>query len=99
LALSHAAKAERKKMNTAFIGLDYIFDIVHPDGTLAKAGGYALGDAHIGRVNQAHEYPCRSNDLLRQDHADKEEIDEPDSAQLDHTARDAKQAVRARVET
>jgi nicotinamidase-related amidase len=40
-------------MNTAFIGLDYIFDIVHPEGTLAKGGGYALSDAQIGRVNEA----------------------------------------------
>jgi nicotinamidase-related amidase len=40
-------------MNTAFIGLDYIFDIVHPEGVLAKHGGYALDDAQIERVNEA----------------------------------------------
>jgi nicotinamidase-related amidase len=40
-------------MNTAFIGLDYIFDIVHPEGVLAQHGGYALDDSQIERVNEA----------------------------------------------
>ncbi len=40
-------------MNTAFIGLDYIFDIVHKDGKLARGAGHALDSAMIERVNQA----------------------------------------------
>jgi biuret amidohydrolase len=40
-------------MNTAFIGLDYIVDITHPDGKLAKGTGLVLDDARIGRVNEA----------------------------------------------
>ena len=39
-------------MNTAFIGLDYIFDIVHPDGLLAKSDGHALDDELIGKINR-----------------------------------------------
>jgi biuret amidohydrolase len=40
-------------VNTAFIGLDYIFDISHPEGKLAKGTAHALDDAMIGRVNEA----------------------------------------------
>ena len=40
-------------MKTAFVGLDYIFDIVHPDGKLAAGGGHALDDALIERINRA----------------------------------------------
>jgi biuret amidohydrolase len=40
-------------MNTAFLGLDYIFDIVHPDGKIAKSAGHPLGDEMIERINQA----------------------------------------------
>ena len=42
-------------MKTAFVGLDYIFDIVHPDGKLARGGGHALDDALIERINRALE--------------------------------------------
>jgi len=40
-------------MNTAFIGLDYIYDIVHAEGKLAKGSGQALDAAKLARVNQA----------------------------------------------
>ncbi len=40
-------------MNTAFIGLDYIVDITHPDGKLARGTGMVLDDFAIGRVNKA----------------------------------------------
>lgn len=39
-------------MNTAFIGLDYIFDIVHPDGKLARGAGHALEEDLVGRINR-----------------------------------------------
>jgi nicotinamidase-related amidase len=40
-------------MNTAFIGLDYIFDIVHSDGKLTGSAGHALDDVFVERINQA----------------------------------------------
>jgi len=40
-------------MSTAFIGLDYIFDIVHPDGALARGAGHSLDEGMIERINQA----------------------------------------------
>lgn len=40
-------------MNTAFIGLDYIFDIIHEEGKLARGSAHVLDEAQIGRVNQA----------------------------------------------
>jgi nicotinamidase-related amidase len=40
-------------MNTAFIGLDYIVDIAHAEGKLAKGTGLVLDDARIQRVNEA----------------------------------------------
>ena len=40
-------------MNTAFVGLDYIFDIVHPDGKLTKGAGHALEKDLIARINRA----------------------------------------------
>jgi nicotinamidase-related amidase len=40
-------------MKTAFIGLDYIFDIVHPDGKLAKSDGHPLDDELIAKINRA----------------------------------------------
>jgi biuret amidohydrolase len=40
-------------VNTAFIGLDYIFDITHPDGKLAKGTAHILDTGMIGRVNEA----------------------------------------------
>jgi biuret amidohydrolase len=40
-------------MKTAFIGLDYIFDIVHPDGLLAKGDGHPLDEKLIARINRA----------------------------------------------
>ena len=40
-------------MNTAFIGLDYIIDISHPNGKLAKGTGMVLDDAKLARINEA----------------------------------------------
>ena len=40
-------------MSTAFIGLDYIYDIVHPEGKIAKAAGHALDEDLLGRINHA----------------------------------------------
>ena len=40
-------------MSTAFIGLDYIVDITHAEGKLARGTGMVLDEARIGRVNQA----------------------------------------------
>jgi hypothetical protein len=38
-------------VKTAFVGLDYIVDIVHPSGKLVKKGGHPLDGGTIDRVN------------------------------------------------
>jgi nicotinamidase-related amidase len=60
LDLAATSGADRRRvnetelvMNTAFIGLDYIFDIVHPEGKITKGAGHALDDEMIERINQA----------------------------------------------
>jgi biuret amidohydrolase len=40
-------------MKTAFIGLDYIFDIVHPDGKLSRSSGHALERSVLAKANRA----------------------------------------------
>jgi len=40
-------------MKTAFIGLDYIFDIVHPDGKLSRNSSQVLKRSIIANVNRA----------------------------------------------
>jgi biuret amidohydrolase len=40
-------------MKTAFIGLDYIFDIVHPDGKLSRSSGPALERSVLAKANRA----------------------------------------------
>ncbi len=50
---TRTAYPERKQaMNTAFIGLDYIFDIVHPDGKLARGADYSRDEGLIERSNR-----------------------------------------------
>jgi biuret amidohydrolase len=50
-------------MNTAFIGLDYIVDITHEEGKLAKGSAHVLDETQIGRVNQTLAL-ARSKDWL-----------------------------------
>jgi biuret amidohydrolase len=38
-------------LRTAFVGLDYIVDIVHPSGKLVQKGGHPLDGGTIDRVN------------------------------------------------
>jgi biuret amidohydrolase len=40
-------------MKTAFIGMDYIFDIVHPDGKLSRNSSQVLKRSVIAKVNRA----------------------------------------------
>jgi nicotinamidase-related amidase len=40
-------------MNTAFIGLDYIIDIMHPDGKIARSAAHAAKRRVIDHANQA----------------------------------------------
>lgn len=40
-------------MNTAFIGLDYIIDIMHPDGKIARSAQHAIKQNCIEHANQA----------------------------------------------
>jgi nicotinamidase-related amidase len=40
-------------MKTAFIGLDYIFDIVHPDGKLSRSSGQARERSVLANANRA----------------------------------------------
>ena len=40
-------------MNTAFIGLDYIIDIMHPDGKIARSATHAAKRGIIIKANQA----------------------------------------------
>jgi len=42
-------------MTTAFIGLDYIHDIVHPDGKISHTAEHALGRGVIEKANRALE--------------------------------------------
>ncbi|QLL16101.1 isochorismatase family cysteine hydrolase [Pseudomonas chlororaphis] len=40
-------------MNTAFIGLDYIIDIMHPDGKIARSAAHAAQRDIIRKANRA----------------------------------------------
>ncbi|WP_168788748.1 cysteine hydrolase family protein [Paraburkholderia aromaticivorans] len=40
-------------MNTAFIGLDYIVDIMHPDGKIARSAAHAAQRDVISKANRA----------------------------------------------
>ena len=40
-------------MSTAFIGLDYIFDIVHPSGKMAASAAHVAERGVIAKANQA----------------------------------------------
>ena len=40
-------------MNTAFIGLDYIIDIMHPEGKIARSAAHAAQRDVISKANQA----------------------------------------------
>ncbi|GLQ87793.1 cysteine hydrolase family protein [Dyella flagellata] len=40
-------------MSTAFIGIDYIVDIMHPDGKIARSAAHAAQRDIIGKANRA----------------------------------------------
>jgi nicotinamidase-related amidase len=42
-------------MKTAFIGMDYIFDIVHPDGKLSRNSSQVLKRSVIAKVNRLRD--------------------------------------------
>ncbi len=44
-------------MNTALIGLDYIVDIMHPDGRIARCAEQAALRGVVARFNRASPSP------------------------------------------
>lgn len=51
-------------MKTAFIGLDYIVDIMHPDGKIARSAGHAAARQVIRHANAALAH-AKARDWLR----------------------------------